>query len=285
MTARPEDVSPTAYATSWLWYRNGLSHPALAPPEGRRIDRGFRALIAGTRLLSGVSLEAMMLARHRGIDAVLERAIADGRITQVIELAAGLSARGWRIKQRHPALVYVETDLPAMAATKRSLLAGATLLSANHRVAELDVLRADGAGSLAAVAATLDPGRGLAIITEGLMNYLAPEDADGVWRRIAAALGGFAHGLYLADVYPRDLRNGAAMTVFGAAIQAFVRGRMHQHFQKPDDVVRRMRASGFAKVQVHETRDIAEIRDVAAIRGAERVRVLETWTAARSSRA
>ncbi|HUP92340.1 MAG TPA: class I SAM-dependent methyltransferase [Solimonas sp.] len=280
MTSTPsENVSPTAYATGYFWVRHGLSHPALATPQGKKLDRGFRLLIATTQKVSGVSLEAMMLARHRGIDARLTQAIEEGRVGQVIELAAGLTGRGLRFVQSHGArLRYIETDLPAMAATKRRLLAAAGLETPNHRVVELDVLKDDGAESLAAVAGTLDPGVGTAIITEGLMNYLAPEDAQAVWRRIAGTLRRFPRGTYLADVYPRRQTHGMAMTAFGAVLSAFVRGRMHSHFQTPEEAVAAMRTAGFDNARVIETRDIPETRELASTPGAERVRVLEALT-------
>ena len=91
--ADSERVSPTAYATGYFWYRHGLSHPGLLIPEGRKMDRRFRLLMGLVKAVSGVSIEALMLARHKGIDALLARHVESGRVTQVVELAAGLSRR------------------------------------------------------------------------------------------------------------------------------------------------------------------------------------------------
>lgn len=282
MQARSEDVSPTAYATGELWVRHGLSHPALLTAQGRRLGRWFRGLGWLTKRLSGVSLEAMLLARHRGIDAVLTRAIEAGEVSQVIEIAAGLSPRGWRFAQRHGArLTWLDSDLPAMARTKRELLARGGLASPQHRVVELDALADEGPASLAAVAATLDPNRGLAIVTEGLMNYLDPDSAQATWRRIARTLAGFPHGLYLADVYFREQNRSAGLAVFGAALSAFVRGRMHLHYATPEAMLAGMRAAGFARATIHRTADLPETRALAAIRGGDHVRVLEARSAAR----
>ena len=66
--------------------------------------------------LGGPSLESYLLARHRAIDALLTEAVEDHGVSQVIEIAAGMSARGWRFANRYgDAITYVETDLPAMA--------------------------------------------------------------------------------------------------------------------------------------------------------------------------
>jgi O-methyltransferase involved in polyketide biosynthesis len=273
---RSERVSPTAYATGYLWYRHGLSDEALITPQGKRLDRLFRGFMAVTQKLSGISLDAMMLARHKGIDAILMRAIEAGEITQVIEIAAGLSARGWRMRKRYgDRITYIETDLPAMAATKRELLERAGLLGPKHQIRELDALKDDGPDSLATIAAGLDPKQGTAIITEGLMNYLAPAQADAVWHRIARILKGFAHGQYLADIYFSTEHRSRAMLAFGAILQVFVRGRMHVHFDSPQAARQRMREAGFKKTDVHRTQDIPATRTIARISGAERVSVLE----------
>jgi len=280
MTAKSEKISPTAYATGYLWYRLGLSDERLTTPQGRRLDRAFRGLGRLTQALGGLSLDAMMQARHLGIDARLSRAIDEGRVSQVIELAAGLSPRGWRYKQRYgTSLTYIETDLPAMVAEKRRLLAACGPLPSGHHVAELDVLKDSGPDSLAGIAATLNPHQGVAIITEGLMNYLAPEPAEQVWRRIATTLRGFPRGLYLSDFYlRRDSTSSVALLLFGKALQLFVRGRLHVHFTTPEQVASGLQAFGFSSATLHAPMDIPETRDIAGIKGADRVRVLEATT-------
>ena len=94
----------------------------------------------------------------------------------------------------------------------------------------VDVLRDDdGPGSLAAVAGELDRGRGLAIVTEGLLGYLPSDAVAAIWRRFATTLGGFAAGRYLSD-----LHLGGAVSpqvrVFRLALSVFVRGRVYLHF-------------------------------------------------------
>jgi O-methyltransferase involved in polyketide biosynthesis len=274
--ADSEKVSPTAFATGYFWYRHGLSHEGLLIPEGRRMDRRFRILMGLVKAVSGVSIEALMLARHKGIDAILARHIEAGRVTQVVELAAGLSPRGWRFMERYrDRLGYVETDLPHMAELKRGLLAKSQLAGPRHRVVPVNALLDGGPGSLAELAATLDPQGGLAIITEGLMSYLDPASAQGVWRRIAATLKRFPHGVYLSDAYVRSDRYGVGGQVFRGVIQRFVRGRMHVHYETVADADAQLRTAGFARVALHEPAAIAETRELAQRRGGNRVRILE----------
>src|SRR3954451_15365522 len=88
-------ISPTAHYTGHVWSRNGLSHPALATNEGRLFFAAFQPTMLASRVAGGPTLEGMLLARHRIIDALLESAIEDGRVAQVVEIAAGMSPRGW----------------------------------------------------------------------------------------------------------------------------------------------------------------------------------------------
>src|SRR5690348_6965545 len=147
-----ETISPTAHYTGYVWARNGLSHPGLETREGRILYETLRPTMLASRALGGPSLEAYLLARHRALDELLERAISEHGVSQVVEVAAGLSPRGWRFSQRHgERLTYLEADLPAMAERKRRALERIGSLSEHHRVAALDALRDDGPESLSAL--------------------------------------------------------------------------------------------------------------------------------------
>src|SRR4051812_37384532 len=179
-------ISPTAHYTGHVWNRNGLSHPQLGTREGRVFFDVLAPTMTVSRLLGGPTLEGVLLARHRIIDDLLARAIDEGRVSQVVEVACGMSPRGWRFAQRYgERIVYVEADLPDMAERKREALERMDSLSAGHRVVEIDALRDDGPRSLAELAGTLQPERGLAIVTEGLLTYFADDDVLGMWRRFA----------------------------------------------------------------------------------------------------
>jgi O-methyltransferase involved in polyketide biosynthesis len=145
--SRSETISPTAHYTGYVWARNGLSDPELSTLEGRVLFESLRPAITVSRALGGASLEAYLLTRHRSIDVLLERAIEDGALTQVIEVACGLSPRGWRFTERYGGLAYVEADLPEMAARKREALERMGSLSERHRVRVLDALSEEGPSS------------------------------------------------------------------------------------------------------------------------------------------
>jgi O-methyltransferase involved in polyketide biosynthesis len=238
-------ISPTALYTGTVWRRHGLSHPAFATLPGQALWTGLLAPRRTLELLGAPHLDAMLLARHHAIDTLLEEAIDRGEISQVIELAAGLSPRGWRFSTRHgSALTYVETDLPGMARRKRELLEGAGLTSPGHRVRVLDAFDADGPDSLTALAGELDPNQGTAVITEGLINYFPTSDVLRLWGSIAENLHRFPRGLYLSDLHldrGTDTTTRTAMTL----ISAFVRGNVHLHFADEAEAIETLHRAGF----------------------------------------
>jgi O-methyltransferase involved in polyketide biosynthesis len=253
----PDRIGPTAHYTGYVWARNGLSHRALSTIEGRLLFDALQPTMLASRAIGGPTLEAYLLARHRAIDARLEQAIDHG-VTQVIEVAAGLSPRGWRFVNRHENLVYIEADLPGMAQRKRAALDRIGSLGERHRVREVDALRDDEQpGSLAAVISELDQRAGLAIVTEGLLGYLPPDAVAGMWRRFATALGRFPAGRYISDVHM-----GGAQTpqvrAFRVALSAFVRGRVYLHFHNAAEAEAALRDAGFANAEVRRAADLVE---------------------------
>lgn len=277
--SNPATISPTAHYTAAVWGGAGLSHPALVTPEGRVLVQALRPLMAATGALGGPRLRDFLLARHRIIDHLLVGAIEDGRVGQVIEIAAGMSPRGWSLHQRFgDRLTYVEADLPGMAARKREALAAAGSLGAHHRVAELDALSDNGPLSLPAVAASLDPARGVAIVTEGLLNYLDRGAVLGLWQRIAEVLAGFPSGLYLSDLHLADEAGGVVPRAFMAALSVFVLGRVHLHFDDEADASAALSAAGLAAT-LHRPPAFAGRLEGCGEPGARLVRVIEAQPA------
>jgi O-methyltransferase involved in polyketide biosynthesis len=249
--ATSEKVSPTAHYTGYVWARNGLSHAELATRQGRVLFEALRPVMAVSRALGGATFETYLLARHPAIDALLERAIETGEVTQVLEVACGLSPRGWRFSRRYgDKLTYVEADLPEMAARKRRALQRIGSLGDHHYVRDLDVLEHGGPDSLEAVAAGLNPGEGLAIVTEGLLNYLPSEAVADIWRRVAVVLGSFEQGIYLSDLDLGGVQT-PAVRAFDLLLAAFVRGPVYVHFDNAAQAEAALQAAGFDAAQVH----------------------------------
>ena len=263
-------IGPTAFYTGEVWARHGMSHPELTRVEGRLLHAMTAPTFMVSRLLGGPTLDGMLLARHRVIDAMLEQAIADGRVGQVLEVAAGMTPRGWRFTERHPDLPYTEADLPEMAALKREALARIGR-PATHRVVELDALATEGPLSLSSVADGLDPGRGLAIITEGLLSYLPRDAVLRLWSGFAKTVARFEHGIYLADLHVDTDAPTLLTRAFTGAISAFVRGQVRVHFASEAEARDCLRSAGFASVSVGLASDHPEGAD---LKGAEHVRIV-----------
>lgn len=235
-------IGPTALYTGHVWWRNGLSPPELTAAEGHALYLAAEAALLPARLLGAPTMESVLLARHHAIDERLEAAVAAGEVTHVLELAAGMSPRGWRFTERHPELVYVESDLPGMAARKRAALERIGR-PATHRVAALDALARTGPQSLRAVTRSLDA-PGLAVISEGLLNYLGRDDVRGLWARIAPVAR-----LHLADLFVRDDAPPVLAQAFAAALSAVVRSRVRVHFSAAE-ARGELLAAGFASAEV-----------------------------------
>lgn len=271
----PETISPTAHYTGYVWFAHGHSHEAFATRRGRLFYEALRAPNAAALAMGMPTLDGMLLARHRLIDLRLAQAIDAGEISQVIEVAAGLSPRGWRFRQRYgDRITYVEADLPAMIHNKRRVLAELGGETPHHRTVEIDALRDDGPLSIDAICAPLDPARGTAIITEGLINYFARPHVTAMWRRFATALARFPRALYLSDIILREGNRHPLVTSFGFVLGAFVRGRVHLHFANADDVEATLAASGLDGVVLDPRAFAVELPNL-EIKGAGVVRIIE----------
>ena len=263
----PEQISPTAHYTGYVWLANGLSHPAFATREGRLMHASLRVpnLIAERTGLP--SLDGMLLARHRLIDLRLAEAIEAGEVSQIVEVACGLSPRGWRFHQRFgDRITYVEADLPGMLANKRRILAALGGESATHFTAEID--------ALADFELALDPDRGTAIITEGLINYFDRSTVLAMWRRFARFLAPFPRGLYLSDIIVEEANRGVLVKSFSRVLSAFVRGSVHIHFADAIEVETELERCGLTAM-AHDPRDFADELPGLELAGAGRVKVIE----------
>lgn len=253
------NISPTAHYTGEVWRRAGLSHPWLGTREGRIMVEALHPLMVASAALGGPSLEHYLLARHRAIDALLTDAVERQGVGQVIEIAAGMSARGWRFANRYGGgLTYIEADLPAMAARKRRALKRIGSLSETHRMAEIDALRDDGVHSLAALAAELDSSVGIAVVTEGLLGYLPTDSVRALWRRIAVTLSAFPAGCYVSDLHLGSVQT-PAVRCFRQLLGAFVRGRVYLHFDGAAEAEAALRDAGFARAAVRRAGTIIEL--------------------------
>jgi O-methyltransferase involved in polyketide biosynthesis len=256
-------IGPTAHYTGYVWARHGIGPPEFATGSGRVLHTAMRPLMQGLSLVGGPVPEDFLLARHRILDHLLAAAIEAGAVGTVVELGAGMSPRGHTFARRYGERVtYVETDVPEMAERKRRLLERHGGLGPSHQVRALDALAGSGEQSLPAVVADLDlergSGSGLAIVAEGLLNYLPREGVEDLWRRCAALRGRVPGVRYLGDLHVRRGNDGTLARTFLAGLQTLVRGRVHLHYADAAEAERALLAAGFGAAVLHRVRAFAD---------------------------
>jgi O-methyltransferase involved in polyketide biosynthesis len=279
LSRSPSAISPTGHYTGYAWVHAGLSDEALATTTGRLFYDSLRLPMAVAGRMGLPTLDGLLLGRHLVIDELLAAAIDDGRISQVIEVACGLSPRGLTFSRRYgDRLTYIEADLPDMAATKSRLLASIGAIDDHHQVVEIDAFTDRGPTSLPSLASRLEPGRGVAVLTEGLVNYFPTAAVTALWERVAGTVGAFPHGLYLSDIILRDGNENALTAAAMGALSVFVRGRVHLHFHSAGEAAGALRDAGFASVRLHRGDEHPAADRVGRDPAARMVHVVEATT-------
>ena len=145
----------------------------LAGPEGERIV---------TAMPRGRAMAWAMIVRTAVFDGLILDCVARRGVTRVVNLAAGLDARPWRLAL--PAsLTWVDVDFPDVLAYKAGAI-GAAPAACRYRAEGVDLT------DLAARAALrerlrAEGGRTL-VVTEGLLIYLEPAQVAELGRDLAA---------------------------------------------------------------------------------------------------
>ena len=246
-------ISFTAHYTGFVWYRFGLSHSAFATRQGCTYFQLLRPFEVAARKVIGSDIKTTLLQRHHLIDRELGQLIQEYPDIQVVELACGLSPRGWRIHGRYPNVTYLETDLQDMAARKRALLNELDSLDSRHKVLVCNILVEDSAESLESMLKReLDPQKPVVVITEGLVNYFHLEEIQGFWQRLAKTLQGFPMGFYLTDLYPQVTRHRFFHWIQTAnrALKLSSRSHFTMHFEQPAEALACFKGCGFDAVTV-----------------------------------
>jgi len=177
-----EDVSDTA---RWVAHYRALESERpggiLQDPLARRLagERG-RAI---AQALPKLSLEWMIPVRAKVYDELILEALAAGGVDVVLNLAAGLDTRPYRLPLP-PALHWVEADLPSIIAEKAALLAGERPACELERVA-LDLTRP---AELSALLSRFTASRQrVVVVTEGVLAYLDEADVRALAQALFAA--------------------------------------------------------------------------------------------------
>lgn len=284
MSARSPDTSSisfTALYTGHVWYANGLSAPAFHTRRGSVFYHALAPFEYIGGKIAGGNIRTFLLQRHHLIDHLVRDAIEQRGVRQVLEIACGLSPRGYRFRQQYPDLKYVEADLPDMAARKHRLLSAQQCLNEMHRVVPLNIFSTEGVDAMENIAdKCFDRSQPLLVITEGLVNYFSLESISPFWQRLQQMLAGYASGTYLTDNYPlfHDHPFHRTMKTLGGMLGAASRSQVSFHFGSDQEAESHFRELGFAGVAVHNPKDFYQQLPIPQSRGNPFVRVIEART-------
>lgn len=239
-------ISFTAHYTGYVWYQMGISHPAFASMQGRFYTQLLHPLESFAERFVGTSIRQTLKIRHQLIDEQLQQLLDQQPQLQVLEIAAGLSPRGWRFKQHYPNLNYCELDLPAMAATKQRALA--QISSHSHPVLALDLF----SDAFAQAFEQFNPEQPLLIISEGLINYFDKASLLQLIQNIAKHAQSFQQLHYITDLYPEPTQHKLSKVIWHSSklLKLMSRSAFSFHFTQPQQVQDFFAQAGFRQVSV-----------------------------------
>lgn len=251
-------ISFTAHYTGYIWYQMGISHPALATAKGKTLAALVHPIESWAEKYVGGSMRTTLKQRHTMLDQHLEKLIEQHPDLQVLEIACGLSPRGWWFRQHYPSILYRELDLPDMAATKQAALQ-------QIETDAKDVLSVDlFTDAFASAFEVFDPQRPLVIISEGLINYFEKPLLQQLIQAIASYGRNFKELHYLTDIYPEPTQNKLATIIWNSSrlLKWMSRSAFSFHFKTPAEVETFFHGAGFGQVEVLQPKQFFENVDL-----------------------
>ena len=180
--ARIHNVSDTAlWVATYRAMESERPDALFRDPFARRLA-GERGEAIVRALPGGASMAWTMIVRTAVFDELILRLTREGGVDTVLDLAAGLDARPWRLDL--PAtLRWVDVDLPDMLAYKRGVL-GAERARCRYEARALDLRDAAARRSLFGELGASSQ-RAL-VLSEGLLIYLEPREVAELARDLSA---------------------------------------------------------------------------------------------------
>lgn len=245
MAADTSRISPTAHYTGSVWRAHGLGDPRFDGVLEHRPHAVLSPLGALVRpFLGGATLDTALLQRHLIIDHVVEAAIAEGA-ARVLEVPAGFSARGVRLRRAHPQVEWIDGDLAHMVTLRRAAL------GPSQRVEVVDLLADDGPHALARFEAPVPT----VVVVEGLFNYFPTPTTVAMWARIARFLRACGPGWLVGDVaLGHHVAANPLVRMFLVTLAGIARGRTQAHFDSPAEAEAAVEQAGFDAVVLHSPR-------------------------------
>ena len=243
-------ISFTAHYTGYIWYQMGISHPALATQKGKILAKIADPIETLAERYIGGSMRTTLKARHTLLDEHLKQLIQSHPDLQILEIAAGLSPRGWWFREHFPQIDYRELDLPAMAVIKQNALQ--QIHHSSPAILSADLFTDDFKQAFD----VFDLNRPLAIISEGLINYFDKTLLQQLLQAITTYGHAFKALHYLTDVYPEPIKNKRSKLIWSSSklLKLMSRSAFSFHFKSPQEVQSFFKTAGFKTVDVVQPR-------------------------------
>ena len=260
MSSTPKSISPhrhisfTAHYTGYIWYLLGISHPDLASSKGKRLATLLHPFESLAERFVGGSMRSTLKQRHQLINKQLDELIEQYPNLQIVEIAAGLSPRGWRYRQIYKDISYIEMDLPDMAAAKRLAL---KKIDPEATVIGVDLFDQAFAEHILA----LDHSKPLVIISEGLVNYFTKDMLQQLWQSFNQVLRPFTQGFYITDIYPEPVKHKLAKIIWQSSklLKVLSKSAFSFHFTSPKEVSSFFDQAGFNSIDVYQPKNDSNI--------------------------
>ena len=239
-------ISFTAHYTGYIWYSMGISHPVFATSKGKMLAKLVHPLESWAEKFVGGSMRTTLKQRHSMIDQHLIQLIEQHPDLQVLEIASGLSPRGWNFRQKFPNLDYRELDLPDMARVKTQALQKIDCNS--PEVLSVDLFTANFEQAFQ----VFDPTRPLVVISEGLINYFNKNMLLQLLHAISHYGQNFKELHYLTDLYPEPVKNKLAKFIWGCSklLKWMSRSAFSFHFIHPQQAQSFFQQAGFEQANI-----------------------------------
>lgn len=239
-------ISFTAHYTGYIWYQMGISHQVFATKKGKSLAALVHPLESWAEKYVGGSMRSTLKQRHTLLDDQLKTLIEQHPQLQVLEIASGLSPRGWWFRQHYPEITYRELDLPDMAQTKQAALQQIEANAPEMLSVDLFTEEFKQAFDL------FNPSHPLVVISEGLINYFDKPLLAQLIQSIAEYGKPFKELHYLTDLYPEPVKNKLANIIWSSSklLKWMSRSAFSFHFTTPADVKTFFMENGFDDVEV-----------------------------------
>jgi methyltransferase (TIGR00027 family) len=214
------DISDTARWAAWCRAVESERPDALFHDPLAKILAGEQGPAIEAAMNKGRgSTVSSLVVRTVSFDTMILDRLAEGGIDTVVNLAAGLDTRPYRLALSED-LRWIEVDLPDLIAFKEGCLADAKPLCHVERVA-LDLAEADPRRQL--LAAIGDRSKGSLVLTEGLLLYLDSALVTALARDLAAipAMRSWLMDLLHPALLPHVVRSWNSQEAGSATIPRF----------------------------------------------------------------